>query len=63
VVLAGEEGKKLEAQTSTLFAAMQIYHKSSPIHVAPTRFFESNMVALADIKRCAEEEAAAAGKP
>ena len=36
---------------------MQIYAKSSPIKVSPVRFYESNEVALADMKRCAEEEA------
>ncbi len=57
--LAGEAGKKLEKKTSPLFAAMQIYNKSNPnIPVSPTRFYESNEVALADIKRCAELEAA-----
>jgi hypothetical protein len=56
-MLAGEEGKALEKLTSTLFAAMQIYKKSSPeIRVYPPRFFESNQIALADIKRCAELE-------
>jgi len=57
VTLAGEEGKKLEAETDTCFAAMMIYKKSSPIHVPPTRFFEDNKTAMADIKRCAELEA------
>ena len=57
VQLAGEEGKKLELQTSTLFAAQQIYFKSSPkINVSPTRFYESNEVALKDMERCAKEE-------
>ena len=56
VVLAGEEGKKLEEETSTLFAAMQIYKASSPIKVPPTRFFDSNEIAMADMKRCDEEE-------
>ncbi len=57
VQLAGEAGKKLEEQTSTLFAAQQIYYKSSPnIGVSPTRFYESNEVALKDIERCAKEE-------
>ncbi len=56
VHLAGEEGCKLEKRTSTLFAAMQIYKKSSGIKVSPTRFFESNEVAMKDIKRCAELE-------
>lgn len=58
VVLAGEEGKALEKETSTLFAAMHIYHKSSPtINVSPVRFFETSEIAMADIKRCAELEA------
>lgn len=57
VTLAGEEGKKLEEETSTLFAAMQIYKASSPIRVSPVRFFDSNDKAMEDIKRCAEEEA------
>lgn len=56
--LAGEEGKVLAAKTSTLFAAMQIYKKSSPeIRVWPPRFFEDNATALADMKKCAELEA------
>jgi hypothetical protein len=50
------KGKTLEKLTSTLFAAMQIYKKSSPIRVYPPRFFESNEIAMADIKRCAELE-------
>jgi hypothetical protein len=57
VVLAGEAGKQLEDQTSSEFAAMAIYNKSSPIKVSPVRFYESNELAMADIKRCAEEEA------
>lgn len=56
VTLAGKEGKELEDKTSTLFAAMQIYKASSPIRVSPTRFFDSNDIAMADIKRCAELE-------
>jgi hypothetical protein len=57
--LAGEAGKKLREMTSHTFAAMQIYHKSCPeIPVSPTRFFVSNEEAMADMKRCAEEEAA-----
>jgi len=39
---------------------MQIYKASSPIRVSPVRFFETNELAMADIKRCAEEEAKAA---
>jgi len=56
ITLAGKEGKTLEEQTSSEFAAMAIYHKSSPIKVSPVRFYESNEVAMADIKRCAAEE-------
>lgn len=60
VVTLAERGKKLEEQTSTLHAAMMIYHASNPgIPVSPTRFFGSNEEALKDMKRCAEEEAAA----
>jgi hypothetical protein len=64
VTLAGEAGRALEKQTSTLFAAMQIYKASSPaIRVAPGRYFEGNEEALADIRRCATEEATAAPAP
>lgn len=57
VTLAGEAGKALEKLTTTEFAAMQIYKASSLIRVSPVRFHESNEVAMADIKRCAAEEA------
>ena len=56
VFLAGKEGVELEIKTSTEFAAMQIYKASSEIKVSPVRFYESNEAAMADIKRCAEEE-------
>jgi len=56
VTIAGEAGKALEDRTSTLFAAMQIYKASSPIRVSPTRFFETNEIALKDMERCANEE-------
>ncbi len=60
VVLAGEAGKKLELKTSTLFAAMQIYKKSSPeIRVWPPRFFETDKIAMADIEKCAQLESGA----
>ena len=58
--LAGEAGRKLEEATSTEFAAMQIYAASSPIPVSPVRFYEADDVAMADIKRCADEEAKSA---
>jgi hypothetical protein len=59
VHLAGKPGRELESKTSTLFAAMQIYHKSSPdINVSHVRFFDPNERAMADIKRCAELETA-----
>ncbi len=54
--LAGKEGKDLEEKTSTAFAAMMIYEKSSTIKVPPTRFYDSNEKAMEDIKRCAELE-------
>jgi hypothetical protein len=58
VHLAGQEGRELEGKTSTQFAAMQIYRASSKIRVSPVRFFETNEIALADIKECADKEAA-----
>ena len=62
VHLAGSEGYELEKKTSTLFAAMQIYNKSSPdINVSPVRFFEDNKKAMEDIKKCAGEEKEMAG--
>ena len=57
IALAGAAGKALEDLTSSEFAAMMIYKESSPIKVSPVRFYESNEVAMADIKRCAAEEA------
>lgn len=56
VELAGEAGRKLERKTTTAFAALMIYKASSTIRVSPTRFYDPNEVALADIKRCAEAE-------
>jgi len=56
--LAGKLGKELEQTTNTPFAAMQIYKASSPIRVSPVRFYETNEIALADMKRCADEEKA-----
>ena len=56
VFLAGKEGSELERQTSTLFAAMQIYKASSSISVSPVRFFESEEKAILDMRRCAELE-------
>jgi len=54
---AGPAGYALEKTSSTLFAALQIYHASSTIKVSPVRFFDGNKQAMADIKRCAAEEA------
>ena len=56
VHLAGKAGKAYEKQTSTEFAAKQIYKASSPIAVSSARFYEDNETAMADIIRCAEEE-------
>jgi hypothetical protein len=63
VTLAGEKGKELERKTSTPFAAMQIYKASSPIRVSPVRFFDSDSLAMEDMKRCAAEEARLAASP
>lgn len=61
VHLAGKPGYELEKKTSTVFAAIQIYHKSNPdIPVSPVRFYETNEVAMADMKACAEKEKATA---
>ena len=53
VHLAGDAGYALEKQTSTLFAAMQIY-KASGYKISPCRFFDSNDDAMADMKRLAK---------
>jgi len=52
VTLAGEAGKKLEKQTSTLFAAMMIADASGA-PISPTKFYGTNEDALADMKKCA----------
>jgi hypothetical protein len=57
VHLAGEQGYEFEEKTDTLFAAMLIFRESSPIKVSLPKFFDTNENALADMKRCAEEEA------
>lgn len=56
VALAGKAGRDLELATTPIFAAMMIVKESSDIKISPPRYFESNDVALADIKRCAELE-------
>jgi len=53
VHLAGPAGYALEEKTSSVFAAMQIY-KASGYEISPCRFYESNDVAMADMKRLAE---------
>lgn len=53
VHLAGKEGYDLERETSTAFAAMLIYKKSSPgIEVLQSRFYDTNEAAKEDIERC-----------
>ena len=56
ITLAGKEGKELEKKTSSLFAGMVIFNKSSDIKVHLHRFFDSNKYAMDDIKKCAELE-------
>ena len=59
VTLAGIEGKKLEEFFDTPLAAMKIYDASSSLpKVSPVRFFETNEIALVDMKRMAEMEKA-----
>ena len=58
VTIAGEAGKELAEKTSTEFAAMAIYGASSVIRVRPDRFYDSDEIAMADIRRCAAEEVA-----
>ena len=56
VALAGEDGFELEKRFNWELAAMLIYRESgSPIN--PARFYDSNDVALADMKALAEKEA------
>ncbi len=55
VNLAGENGSKLEKETSTQFAAMQIFKASNGYRVSPTNFFLSNDEAMVKIKEFAEK--------
>jgi len=55
VTLAGEPGRALEAKTSTLFAAQQIYKKSG-YPISPCRFFDSDEAAMVDMQRLAAAE-------
>jgi len=64
IALSGKVGVELESIFGTENAAMQIYNKSCPeIKVSPTRFYQSNEVALEDIERCAKEEVLLQNKP
>ena len=57
--VAGEAGAALESFFNWELAAMLIYSASDPgFKIHPARFYDSNPVALADMKRLAEEEAA-----
>lgn len=58
VHLAGEAGRALEKFHDTPLAAQLIYRESSPLKVSPPCFYETNEMAMADMKRLAEEEAA-----
>ena len=50
VNLAGESGAKLEEQTSTEFAAMQIFKESNGYAISPINFYLSNDKAMAKIQ-------------
>ena len=56
VTLAGEAGKRLEQFHNTELAAMLIYRESTGRNISPCRFYDTNEVALADMKRLAEVE-------
>lgn len=58
VVIAGEEGRKLEMQTTTEFAATLIYRASSDIRVPRDTFYADDDTAMADIRDCAAMERA-----
>ncbi|MGD9713704.1 MAG: hypothetical protein AB7V46_16825 [Thermomicrobiales bacterium] len=55
--MAGPAGYQLERETDPVFAAMRIYEASGYL-ISPCRFFDANDVALDDMRRLAEEEAA-----
>jgi len=59
VHLAGEAGYALERFHDTALAAQLIVRQSSPLHISPTKFYETNEEALADMKRMADLEASA----
>lgn len=56
VHLAEKAGYELEKLTSTSFAAMAIYNKSSDIKVPLHMFYVGNDESLTDMKRCAKLE-------
>ena len=56
VTLAGKEGRDLEVQTSTLFAAMQINKVSSEIRISPKSFYLNNDLAMKEIEEFAQKE-------
>jgi hypothetical protein len=58
VALAGRAGRALELFHDTPLAAQLIYAASSPHKVSPPRFYETNAVAMEDMRRLAELEAA-----
>ena len=57
VTLAGKSGAELEALYNWELAAMLIYDASDPaFKINPARFYDTNEVALADMKRLAEAQ-------
>lgn len=57
VMLAGEEGRKLEKKYNTELAASLIYRASSPLRVSSRRFYDVHDDAMADMQRLAALEA------
>jgi len=62
VTLAGKAGKALEDHYGMADEAAIAIYKASGYKINPWRFYDSNEVALADMKRLAEEEKADARK-
>ena len=61
VHLAGEAGYALERFHNTALAAQLIYDASDPTFlISPVRFFENKELALEDMRKLAEAEAARA---
>lgn len=58
VVLAGEDGRRLEEEVGTWFAMIMIYNESDPAFIVKTNdFFEEDKIALKSMRLAALREA------